>query len=765
MVISEEYAKNININLNLGEGKSIGLTSKFDSNQTMKLTGKRKAQIIVAIDSKSHKKDKDGFHFHGKLTEPRLSLNGWIYFPQELAPQDGKTVPLTIDHEEAFTMDPKIRGSLKLAFDEDTWDLNYEAVTKDKEAIAGIESGKYNSISMTAEWEDEDKIRGWLVPKGVTTTYGSLVENPGITSATVKTDAFVQCCDGIYPLQKCDSKILHNLKDFKKKPTPKKDSVVKSSHKKKNSKSDHNMSKNDNEETLAEVLVEAIAEQGEESASEEEMKEQIANELEIHENVVESILNGDEKATDEFLAAFAKVTGLDESRLDAFKSDEEEEEEEEESDEEEEEEEEEDDDPPKKKDTKSKKDTKTKSKKDSKPKKAVSKKVIIKADGKPQEIVVKVDTSDITNLFEKHLTHLDSIVTKKKTKGKTDSKILTKKEQRTKFYDSVTESLRKFQALKMDWIGDQLKGQGIGLDAIGLTEVGTAAGAQWLEDITILPAGLQASLRSTCEVVQIQRGAKEVHFTLISTPTPVNGSAPTVPGDVSQTITDIVATPIERVLKQRVTDQAARNTSVNLGSAIATTFKNAEVLDEDEKILTELDGLTVGNLAGDFIQGQSTEGEITTSDIFVSGLLRKAKRALLRQGWEEAAIPGRAVCVMSPEQMEQLMGDTTIQRFIEWVSDGTALKTGVIPRLHGIDLLVSTKVTTGLGTPITVITHRAFVYIRDVSVGLGFTKDLEIESARYVEERATTMVASYELAAKNKSIVSVVRLVTYGSGA
>ncbi len=751
-------AKDITINVNLNDKPVDYSSPKSDSkSQIMSLTGKKKVQIIVAIDSKSYKEDKAGFHFHGKLTEPRMSLNGWIYLPQELAPQDGKTIPLTIEHEEAFTANPKIRGSMKLSFDEDTWDLNYEAVTKDKEAIAGIKSGLFKSVSMTAEWEDEDKIRGWLVPKGVTTTHGSLVKTPGITSATVKTDAYVQCCDGLYPLQKCDTKILQELKQhydskkpylfIKEKSKTRKDSEVQSSHKNTNTNPIQKMSKNDNEETLATVLVEAIAEQGEESKTEEELKQQIANELEIHENVVESILNGDEKATDEFLATLTKVAGLDESRLDAFRDMEEEkkEEEEEESDEEEEEEEEET--PKPKKDTKSKKDSKS------------GKKVTIRNDGKPQEIVVKIDATEITDVLNKHL---DTIVSTKKTKGKSDSTFLTKKEQRTKFYQRVTDCLRKHQRIDMQWIGEKLKKDHIGLDAIGLAEVGTAAGAQWLENITIVPAGLEASLRSTCEVVQIQRGAKEVHFTLISTPTPVDGSAPTVPGDATQTITDVVATPIERVLKQRLTDQAARNTNAPLGETIAKTFKNSEVLDEDAKILTELDGLTVGSLAGNIYQGQTSEVAILSTDIFVAELLRKAKSFLLNKGWQEAAMPGKVVCVMSPNQMEQLMGDTTIQRFIEWVSDGSALKTGFIPRLHGIDLLVSTQVPTGTGDSSST-THRAFVYIREVSVGLGFTKDLEIENARYPEERATTIVASYELAAINKSITSVVRLVTHGA--
>ena len=748
--MDQDSDEHITINLNVNTAHSDSKTIQVDTKKSgpkkdsTKLTGKKKVQILVGIDSKSFKEDAEGFHFHGKLTEPRMSLNGWIYLPQELAPQDGKTVPVTIEHEEAFTDNPKIRGSMKLFFDEDTWDLNYEAVTKDEEAIAGIKSGLFKAVSMTAQWEDEDEIRGWSVPRGVTTTHGSLVENPGITSATVKTDAYVSCCDGVFPLQKCDRNILENLQEFKKDSKPKKQDV-KSSDKKKTDSSELRMKQNsDNEETLAAVLVEAIAGQGEEAKSEQEMIQEISNEVEIHENVVKSILAGNVDATDEFLAAFSKVTGVDGSKLDAFKSDEEEEEEDEEEEEEE--------DP--------KKDTKKSDKSKKSDKKLVKKTVTVNADGKTQTIEIKLDATDITSALTKHL---DSTYTKKKTQGKTDSKVLTYDEQRSKFYDAVGQSLRKFSDLKMDWISKQLQGQNIALDAIGLTEVGTAAGAQWLEDITIVPAGLEASLRSTCEVVQIQRGAKEVHFTLISTPAPADGTAPVVPADATQTITDVVATPIERVLKQRVTDQAARNTSVNLGNAIATTFKNAEVLDEDDKILTELNGLTPANLAGDFIQGQATVGAITASDIFVNALLRKAKAALLRKGWNEAAIPGRVVCVMSPEQMEQLMGDVTIQRFIEWVSEGTALKTGVIPRLHGIDLLVSTHVKTEAGAG-GVTAHKAFVYIREVSVGLGFTKDLEIESARYVEERATTMVASYELAAKNKTIDGVVRLVTYGSG-
>jgi hypothetical protein len=342
----------------------------------------------------------------------------------------------------------------------------------------------------------------------------------------------------------------------------------------------------------------------------------------------------------------------------------------------------------------------------------------------------------------------------------------SKEAVKDRFYKISTDSLRKFQELDWKYISEQLKANGIAADAIGLAELGGAAGAQWLEDLTIIPAGLSVGLRNTCEVVIIERGAKEAHFTLIATPTPAAGSPPTVPADVAQAITDVPATPSEQVLKQRITDQAMRATSTNLAAAVAATFRNAEILDEDDKILTELNGIATGNLAGDFFGGNATsESTIDSGDTFDHKLLAKAKRAILRKGWQEARMSGNLVCAMSPEQMEQLMSDTNIQRFIEWVNDGEAIRTGAIPRLHGVDLLVTTKVPTGTGAGMpAVTTHRAFVYIRNVSVGLAFTKDLQIETARYPEERATTIVGSYELAAKNKRADAVARIATYGSG-
>jgi len=693
---------------------------------------KTHSKILLGIDSKTiHIDESSGeLSFHGVLSSPRMSLNGWLYLPEELASQTEKEIPLTTNHDEAKSDNPKTRGTMKLKFNPDTWDLEYSAISTDSDAIEGINSGKFKHISMTAGWEDADKIRGYYIPRNITTTHGSLVKagTGAVLSNTVMTDSVFEVCkNGECKLLKSVDLKFYSIDGSRNSSHIEKGNI--SSMDEIQTKSDHfTGSATDEIQEITQIREKLNSETQSGNSTKEKQLSDMVEKTGKTADELESIICGQSEPSDEILQALIEYCGLETS--------DEEEEEEEKTDEEEEKEEE-------------------KPKTDSK--KTTTQKVKVKthSDGTPQsEITVKIDSTDLNRSIKKMQ---DSIVSQSKQKGKTDSATLSTPEQkREKFYDEINSQLRKTGKIDFDQVGKKM-------DAIGMTELGTTAGAQWLEDLTIIPRGLEASLRSTAQVVEIEKGAKEVHFTLMSTPSPVDGNAPNVPVDLTHEITDIVATPIERVLKQRLTDQARRTTNVNLGNGIATTFKNSEVLDEDSKILEALDGITNSAYAGRlFPNTRTTEATVTGADIFENGLLRKAKSLLLRQGWEEARIPGKLVCVMSPEQMEQLMGDEKIQRFIEWVSEGTALKTGAIPRLHGIDLLTSTQIPEGTGATSTK-THKAFVYLRETAVGLGFTKTLEIETARYPEERATTLVGSYELAAKIKTEKGVVQIITHGS--
>ncbi len=494
-----------------------------------------KVEFIVGIDSM--REDQEGLHIAGILSIPRVSLNGWIYMPDELEKQGGKTVPMFFEHQEMFDPSALPIGAMMTFWNPNMLQLEYEATVTNREKIDAIKHGQFKHVSMAATWEDFDMIRGWLFPKGVEIIEGSLVAEPGIPETTVSIIDYVNNLYGKpIPTQKCDAGWCRSIMGDSHRPGEQSPGCKSMNEKGKDKENETNTT-----ETAA------LNSEGANNTNEDEAQ------IHVDSDGAPPAGKGDEK-----------------------------------------------------------------------------RKVII-LDAKGMESLLEANTRLAVDAIKEVMSPvqkaLDGLPKPQPTARVSDRTQL--KEGRDKFYRIVADSLRKFQKLDWGYIAERLRADGIGMDAIGLTEVGTAAGAQWLEDITIIPSGLSTALRNTCEVVIIERGAKEAHFTLIATPAPGDGSPPTVPSDVTQAITDVLATPAERVLKQRVTDQAMRATSVNLGSAIATTFRNAEVLDEDDKILTELNGLTVGNLAGDFFGGNATsEATIDSADTFDHKLLAKAKRAM-----------------------------------------------------------------------------------------------------------------------------------------
>src|SRR3989338_6253285 len=110
---------------------------------------------------------------------------------------------------------------MSVFYNHETFNLEYNALATDQEAIEGVKSGKYKHVSMGAMWEGEDKIRGWLFPYGVEIIEGSLVEHPGIPEATVVMDAafMIDHVNGgiTVPLEKCNTEFCKMLKSSLKK--------------------------------------------------------------------------------------------------------------------------------------------------------------------------------------------------------------------------------------------------------------------------------------------------------------------------------------------------------------------------------------------------------------------------------------------------------------------------------------------------------------------------------------------------------------------
>ncbi|MEM2759868.1 MAG: hypothetical protein QXU32_06590 [Nitrososphaerales archaeon] len=698
----------------------VASTTKSDSgyndrDKTVKqIRGSRQVKVEFIIGIDSIWKDQEGLHIAGVLSIPRASLNGWIYLPEELALQDGKSVPMFFEHEEIFDPNAVPIGRMNVYWNQDLMQLNYEAIVTDKEKIALIDKGEYRHVSMGATWEDFDLIRGWLFPRGTEIVEGSLVKFPGIPESSVniidhvrreenelkiktlkQDEANAAACHKklqLIPTVKCDSDFCYSIFGSRK------------AARVKSAACDKGMDKEENEEE-----------------NENEKEKEKENEK------IESTSNTDPVAD--------KINAVKENRASDYDK------------------------------------IKSTALGTNGP---IQKTKYVMLDANAMKLLLKENSMMVIDAMGAIVSPLQKIIgymsgpqpTAMVSDGALSEDVVWKK-----FYQVMDRALKRMpnsnqKSLDWDFVISELRKEGIAPDAITTTSVGAGLGKFWKENISVIPAGLAAGVRNTCEVVTIERGAEEAIFTLVDTPDPVDGVEATASSDATQTITTVTAKPIEKLITQTVSDQAIRKTPTNLAESLALSYRNRELLDEDEVVLNELNTISVGNLAGSFFGGNATaENQIDSGDTFTHDLLAKAKRSVARKGWRQALVPGQLVCVMSPEQHEQLITDTGMSRFVETTSEGRQLREGLLERVHGVDILVSSKVPTGSGsgTP-AVTTHRAFLYLRQIAVGLAFTKEMAIETDRDINKRATNIVASWERAAKVKTATAVARIVTYGSG-
>ncbi|MCX8192029.1 MAG: phage capsid protein, partial [Nitrososphaerales archaeon] len=118
------------------------------------------------------------------------------------------------------------------------------------------------------------------------------------------------------------------------------------------------------------------------------------------------------------------------------------------------------------------------------------------------------------------------------------------------------------------------------------------------------------------------------------------------------------------------------------------------------------------------------------------------------------------VAVIHPKQYQDLLQDETIKTAMQFGALSN-LEEGVVAKLYGIDIVVSTKVPTGFGSgtpPVT--TYRAFVFKKEEAVGLGISRNLTIETERRTDERKLYITATHRIAAAVKAPKAVVKIIT-----
>lgn len=132
---------------------------------------------------------KESKKLQGILAIPRISRNGNLYLPEELAQADGKTIPVLWNHQGSQTdasrpiSQSDIIGTMRLSWDPDLMQLKYEAeVDRELPKIP-----LYTSLG--AFFERQDHVCGstkcYAVPRGLQFVEASLTPTPGIPETTV----------------------------------------------------------------------------------------------------------------------------------------------------------------------------------------------------------------------------------------------------------------------------------------------------------------------------------------------------------------------------------------------------------------------------------------------------------------------------------------------------------------------------------------------------------------------------------------------------
>ena len=296
-------------------------------------------------------------------------------------------------------------------------------------------------------------------------------------------------------------------------------------------------------------------------------------------------------------------------------------------------------------------------------------------------------------------------------------------------------------------------------EAIDATSASDALGQLWQPDVITLPAGLKAGLRQFSKVVEIPKGADRVNFTRVSTPSFAALSEGSVPEDAAQTVDKITVIPTERGAKQRISYSVIESSAPDIVDAIERSFLEAAVLDEDEEILGKLDALAPEDMAS-VIYGDgsvSSESDITSGMTFRAKRISEAVMAISREGY--GIEPGSLVAVLSPKQYQDLLEDSDVKAAMQYGAL-KGLDSGVVGRLYGVDLAVSTKVPTGSGsgTP-AITTYHSFVFKKG-AVGLGISRNLQIETDRRIGERMLWIVGSHRIASAVLEPKAVVKIVT-----
>ena len=280
-----------------------------------------------------------------------------------------------------------------------------------------------------------------------------------------------------------------------------------------------------------------------------------------------------------------------------------------------------------------------------------------------------------------------------------------------------------------------------------------ALGQVWNPNMIVLPTDLPANLRRFVQVKEIPKGAKQVNFSTITTPAFASMIEDTAPSDVSQTIAEVSAVPAENGVKQRISYSVMESATPFVAEAIEKAFQAAALTDEDGTILSALDAASSTDAGTIFSGGATSESNVSVS--FAPNFLVYSIGLIGSKGYD--IHPGDLVCVMHPVQFQSLL-TWGYQSYMAYGST-VPMQKGLLKQMFGIDIVLSTKIPTGIGSG-GAVTYHAQVFLKASAVGLGVSRELLIERWRKIDERDLYVLATHRVAAGIIQPGACVRIIT-----
>jgi len=299
-------------------------------------------------------------------------------------------------------------------------------------------------------------------------------------------------------------------------------------------------------------------------------------------------------------------------------------------------------------------------------------------------------------------------------------------------------------------------------EAIASSGAAAAIPQIWVPEISRLPAGLVANLRSVVKVYE-QISAKpgdRVKIPRVTTPkfsgTPLTeGAAMT---DAAHTIDNVEVTVKEYGAQQTISYSVLEDITGDLVAEIEAGFVDAAKLREDAETLSVIDAdVTVPTVLGNEATTATAESGLTSSDIMKPGTFGKAIRSILDQKF--AVRPGDLVMVIHPKQWYDLLRDQQFTTAAAATMFPSVTQQGQLPSFMGVDILVTSEGLTGTGSgspPIT--TYHAACFRKD-AVALVPKRDLLVEQFRDTSARQLRLTGTHRFGvglAFPKAIVKVI---------